>query len=301
MAFLKELMNLQMTCFSHDELEEMIQWYILQRGDAKETGNGMITHYYDENRHLHFFHYLETNDENLEAGIWRVDVHFDTGRTSDTVVALEKDLDVYVSSEDDRFDTALPVNWKIGEKVIPVLVEMANKNDLRDVKAGEPIPANINMFAFDADIINTKKDYNAKKKLVGDLPEIGDFLPTGLIYSALTAEDADKRDKDFEAMLQALVQDYRIMPFSFSQGIFKIKSFEKVNMGQYTTLYDIVVDCEGQELHVIAPVYLSALKNLKKGRYLDVSGMLTGMILPEEDLRHKQGEKNNLLQFKPAN
>ena len=154
----------------------------------------------------------------MEAGIWRVDVHFDTGRASDTVVALEKDLDVYVSSEDDRFDTALPVNWKIGEKVIPVLVEMANKNDLRDVKAGEPIPANINMFAFDADIINTKKDYNAKKKLVGDLPEIGDFLPTGLIYSALTAEDADKRDKDFEQMLQALVQDYRIMPFSFSQG-----------------------------------------------------------------------------------
>jgi len=37
MAFLKELMNLQMTCFNHDELEEMMQWYILQRGDAKET------------------------------------------------------------------------------------------------------------------------------------------------------------------------------------------------------------------------------------------------------------------------
>ncbi len=300
MAFLKELMNLQMTCFSHDELEEMMQWYILQRGDAKETGNGMITHYFDENRHLHFFHYLETKDENMEDGIWRVDVHYDSGRDSDSVVALEKDLDHYISSEDDRFDTVLPVTWKLGEKLVPVLLETANKNDLRNVSAGETIAANINMFAFDVDIINTKKDYNTKKKNT-DLPEIGDFLPTGLIYSAMVAEDKEKRDTEFEKMLQMLVQDYRIMPFTFSQGIFKIKSFEKVETGAMTSLYDIVVDCEGQDLHVIAPVYLSALKNLKKGRYLDVSGMLMGMILPEEDIRHKQDDKNNLLQFKPAN
>ena len=298
MAFLKELMNLQMTCFSHDELEEMMQWYILQRGDAKETGNGMITHYFDENRHLHFFHYLETKDENMEDGIWRVDVHYDSGRDSDSVIALEKDLDNYISSEDDRFDTVLPVTWKLGEKLVPVLLETANKNDLRNVSAGETIAANINMFAFDVNIINTKKDYNTKKKNA-DLPEIGDFLPTGLIYSAMVAED--KRDTEFEKMLQMLVQDYRIMPFTFSQGIFKIKSFEKVETGAMTSLYDIVVDCEGQDLHVIAPVYLSALKNLKKGRYLDVSGMLMGMILPEEDIRHKQDDKNNLLQFKPAN
>lgn len=300
MAFLKELMNLQMTCFSHDELEEMMQWYILQRGDAKETGNGMITHYFDENRHLHFFHYLETKDENMEDGIWRVDVHYDSGRDSDSVIALEKDLDHYISSEDDRFDTVLPVTWKLGEKLVPVLLETANKNDLRNVSAGETIAANINMFAFDVDIINTKKDYNTKKKNT-DLPEIGDFLPTGLIYSAMVAEDKEKRDTEFEKMLQMLVQDYRIMPFTFSQGIFKIKSFEKVETGAMTSLYDIVVDCEGQDLHVIAPVYLSALKNLKKGRYLDVSGMLMGMILPEEDIRHKQDDKNNLLQFKPAN
>ena len=300
MAFLKELMNLQMTCFSHDELEEMIQWYILQRGDAKETGNGMSTHYFDADRQLHFFHYLETNDDNLESGIWRVDVHFDTGRNSDTIIVLEKDAEHYISSEDDRFDTVLPANWKLGDKVLPVLIEMANKNDLGDVKAGEPIAANINLFAFDVEIINTKKDYNAKKKLAGDLSEIGAFLPTGLIYSAMTAENADNRDKDFEAMLQAIVQDYRIMPFTFSQGIFKIKSFEEVNMGALTTLYDILVDCEGQELHVITPSFLPALKNLKKGRYLDVTGILTGMILPEEDLRHKQSEKNNLLQFKPV-
>lgn len=300
MAFLKELMNLQMTCFSHDELEEMMQWYILQRGDAKETGNGMITHYFDENHHLHFFHYLETKDENMEDGIWRVDVHYDSGRDSDSVIALEKDLDNYISSEDDRFDTVLPVTWKLGEKLVPVLLETANKNDLRNVSAGETIAANINMFAFDVNIINTKKDYNTKKKNT-DLPEIGDFLPTGLIYSAMVAEDKEKRDTEFEKMLQMLVQDYRIMPFTFSQGIFKIKSFEKVETGAMTSLYDIVVDCEGQDLHVIAPVYLSALKNLKKGRYLDVSGMLMGMILPEEDIRHKQDDKNNLLQFKPAN
>lgn len=300
MAFLKELMNLQMTCFSHDELEEMMQWYILQRGDAKETGNGMITHYFDENRHLHFFHYLETKDENMEDGIWRVDVHYDSGRDSDSVIALEKDLDNYISSEDDRFDTVLPVTWKLGEKLVPVLLETANKNDLRNVSAGETIAANINMFAFDVNIINTKKDYNTRKKNA-DLPEIGDFLPTGLIYSAMVAEDKEKRDTEFEKMLQMLVQDYRIMPFTFSQGIFKIKSFEKVETGAMTSLYDIVVDCEGQDLHVIAPVYLSALKNLKKGRYLDVSGMLMGMILPEEDIRHKQDDKNNLLQFKPAN
>ena len=300
MAFLKELMNLQMTCFSHDELEEMMQWYILQRGDAKETGNGMITHYFDENRHLHFFHYLETKDENMEDGIWRVDVHYDSGRDSDSVIALEKDLDNYISSEDDRFDTVLPVTWKLGEKLVPVLLETANKNDLRNVSAGETIAANINMFAFDVNIINTKKDYNTKKKNA-DLPEIGDFLPTGLIYSDMVAEDKEKRDTEFEKMLQMLVQDYRIMPFTFSQGIFKIKSFEKVETGAMTSLYDIVVDCEGQDLHVIAPVYLSALKNLKKGRYLDVSGMLMGMILPEEDIRHKQDDKNNLLQFKPAN
>ena len=300
MAFLKELMNLQMTCFSHDELEEMMQWYILQRGDAKETGNGMITHYFDENRHLHFFHYLETKDENMEDGIWRVDVHYDSGRDSDSVIALEKDLDNYISSEDDRFDTVLPVTCKLGEKLVPVLLETANKNDLRNVSAGETIAANINMFAFDVNIINTKKDYNTKKKNA-DLPEIGDFLPTGLIYSAMVAEDKEKRDTEFEKMLQMLVQDYRIMPFTFSQGIFKIKSFEKVETGAMTSLYDIVVDCEGQDLHVIAPVYLSALKNLKKGRYLDVSGMLMGMILPEEDIRHKQDDKNNLLQFKPAN
>lgn len=300
MAFLKELMNLQMTCFNHDELEEMIQWYVLQRGDAKETGNGMITHYYDDARHLHFFHYLETQDGNMESGIWRVDVHFDTGRSGDNVVTLEHDIDAYIASEDARFDTTLPATWKIGEKNVPVLLEMANKNDLRDVKAGEPIACNMAFYAFDADIINTKKDYNSKKKLT-KLPDIGTFLPSGLLYSALTNEDADKRDPEFEKMMQMLVHDYRIMPFSFAQGIFKIKSFEKVDMGQYTNLYDIVVDCEGQEVHVIVPEYYSTMKNLKKGRYLDVSGMMMAMVLPEEDIRHKQDDKSNLLQFKSAN
>lgn len=300
MAFLKELMNLQMTCFTHDELEEMIQWYILQRGDAKETKNGMITHYYDENRKLHFFHYLETQDADMENGSWRIDVHYDSGRAGDSVIMLEHDLDDYIASEDDRFDTALPVVWKLGEKSIPVLVETANKNDLRDIKAGEPIACNINFYAFDADIINTKKDYNTRKK-TASLPDIGTFLPSGLLYSALTAENKDKRDPEFEQMLQMLVQDYRIMPFSFSQGIFKIKSYELVDMGQYTQLYDIVVDCEGQGLHVLMPPYYPAADKLKKGRYLDVSGMLTGMILPEEDIRHKQENKSNLLQFKSVN
>lgn len=300
MAFLKELMNLQLTCFDHDELEEMIQWYILQRGDAKDTKNGMITHYYDEKRHLHYFHYLETHNESMEDGVWRVDVHFDSGRESDSIITLERDMDAFVNTEDARFDTTLPANWKLGDKVLPVLVEMANKNDIKDVKAGEPIACNLNFFAFDARIINTKKEYNTLKKEV-DAPEIGSFMPTGLIYSALSMEDTTKRNKEFEEMLQRLVKDFRIMPFTFSQGIFKIKSFEKVDMGQFTNLYDIVVDCEGQDLHIIAPEYLSALTNLKKGRYLDVSGMLTGMVLPEEDIRHQQDEKNNLLQFKPVN
>ena len=66
-------------------------------------------------------------------------------------------------------------------------------------------------------------------------------------------------------------------------------------------LYDIVVDCEGEDLHVVAPSYMSALKDLKKGRYLNVSGFLTGMILPEEDIRKQDGENSNLLQFKKAN
>ena len=88
MAFLKELMNLQLSCFNHDELEEMMQWYILQRGDAKETGNGMSTHYYDADKHMHFFHYFEPNGDSNENGTWRIDVHFDTGRDSDGIIAL---------------------------------------------------------------------------------------------------------------------------------------------------------------------------------------------------------------------
>lgn len=300
MAFVKDLMNLQLSCFNHDELEEMVQWYILQRGDAKENGNGMTTHYYDPDKHMHFFHYLETKNDSNEDGIWRIDVHFDTGRSGDGVVTLEKDVDAYLATEDDRFNTALPVMWKLGEKLIPVLMETANKNDIRNVAAGQPIAANINMYAFNVNIINTKKDYNSKKKEV-DLPEIGSFIPTGLMYSAMLNESADKRNPEFEAMMQGLVEDYRIVPFSFSQGIFKIKSFDKIELGGMASVFDIVVDCEGQELHVIAPTYLPALANLKKGRYLDVSGMLTGMILPEEDIRHEPTEKNNLLQFKKAN
>ena len=204
------------------------------------------------------------------------------------------------ATEDDRFDTALPAMWKVGEKVVPVLLETANKNDIRNASAGEPIPANINMYAFDVDIISTKKDYNNKKKDI-ELPEIGTFVPTGLMYSAMLSENAENRNPEFEQMMQSLVQDYRIVPFSFSQGIFKIKSFENIALGGMASVFDIVVDCEGQDLHVLAPSYLTALKNLKKGRYLDVSGMLTAMILPEEDIRHKQDAKNNLIQFNKAN
>ena len=300
MAFLKELMNLQLSCFNHDELEEMMQWYILQRGAAKETGNGMSTHYYDADKHMHFFHYFEPNGDSNENGTWRIDVHFDTGRDSDGTIALEKDFDTYVATEDDRFDTALPAMWKVGKKVVPVLLETANKNDIRNASAGEPIPANINMYAFDVDIISTKKDYNNKKKEI-ELPEIGTFVPTGLMYSAMLSENVENRNSEFEQMMQNLVQDYRIVPFSFSQGIFKIKSFENIALGGMASVFDIVVDCEGQDLHVLAPRYLTALKNLKKGRYLDVSGMLTAMILPEEDIRHKQDAKNNLIQFNKAN
>lgn len=298
MAFLKELMNLQLSCFGHDELEEMMQWYILQRGSAKETEYGMTTHYFDKDRHLHYFHYLETKGDNQEDGLWRVDCHYDTGDNS--VVALQNDLEELLGSEDGRFDTAVPAVWKVGEKMLPILMETANKNDLKNVEKGAPVAVNLNMFPIHVDIIHTKKDYNKLAKEAA-MPEVGAFVPAGLLYSAMLEEGKGERDPQFEAMLQTITQEYRIVPFSFAQGVFKIKSFDLVKLGGMDELYDIVVDCEGEDLHVVAPSYMSALKDLKKGRYLNVSGFLTGMILPEEDIRKQDGENSNLLQFKKAN
>lgn len=297
MAFFKELTNLNTSCFNHDELEEMMQWYVIQRGDGKDAPNGMTTHFFDAERHLHWFHYLETEEGNEESGSWRMDVHFDSGKESDTLIQLEQSSDVYLQTEDNRFDTSLPAVWIHDEEKTPVVLEVANKNDLKGQGAGENIAVNLNMFAYNVEIIHTKKDYNNRAKTVS-LPKIGEFIPAGLVYSMVTSKDADKRDPQFEALLQEVVQHYRVNPLTFANGIFKIKSFEQVATGEMTYLYKVVVDCQGADLCIVVPPFHAALKDLKKGRYIYVNGVMNAMILPEEDIRHKQDKKNNLLQFK---
>lgn len=299
MAFLKELTNLNTSCFNQDELEEMMQWYVIQRGDGKNAPHGMITHFYDAERAFHWFHYLETEDGNEENGSWRMDVHFDSGRESDAFIQIEQAGDTYLQTEDDRFDTSLPAVWVHGSEKTPVVLEVANKNDLKDQNAGENIAVNLNMFAYNIDIIHTKKEYAARSK-TSALPKIGEFIPAGLLYSMVTSKDAEQRDLQFEALLQDVVKNYRVNPVTFANGIFKIKNFEQIATGEMTYLYDVTVDCQGTDLHIIVPPFHTALKDLKKGRYLYVNGMMTAMVLPEEDLRHKQDSKNNLLQFKPV-
>lgn len=211
MAFLTELTNLNASCFTYDEIEEMMQWFVIQRGDAKKTDAGMITHFFDQNRRLHWFHYLEAENDQIENGSWRMDVHYDSGKESDSFIQLEKASENYLHTSETRFDTLLPVTWKLGDVAQPILLEVANKNDLAKVESGQTIRANINFFAIDAEVIRTKKDYQSKKKQV-ELPEIGQLATSGLMYSLLLQNNPEKRDAEFEALLQEVMESSALYP-----------------------------------------------------------------------------------------
>lgn len=302
MAFIEELTNFNLTSFDRDQAEEMIQWYIMQHGSSKNSGHGMLTHFldkkFDNDCRFHWFYYLELEEGKEDQGSWRIDMHYDCGKDSDVLLVNQEDPEHFLDDENKRFDSSLPVIWHQGENELPVIVELANKNDAGVYNEGR-FMANINMFAFAIDVIHTKKDYNALKK-TRDLPPIGEFVPSGLVYSVNTAQKDAQRDEQMDDLLRQIADHFRINPFSLSDGIFKIRNITNVQAGPSCFFYDITVDCSGGSLHVLVPSLYENTDDLKKGRYLHVSGFLSGMVLPEEDIRYEEKEKSNLVQFKSA-
>lgn len=302
MAFIEELTNFNLTSFDRDQAEEMMQWYIMQHGSEKNSGHGMLTHYLDKKFNnggrFHWFWYLEMEDNNSEEGSWRIDMHYDCGKEADVLLENQMDPEHFLDKEEDRFDTSLPVIWHQGEKSLPVIVDLANKSDACSYSNGR-FMANINMFAYAINVIHTKKDYNALKKK-NDMPPIGEFIPTGVMYSFATSQEGSERNKDLDAFLSHIAQKRQMNPFSLADGIFKIRNINEVHTGENSCFIDITVDCEGSGLHVLVPDYYDGVQDLKKGRYLHVNGFLSGMVLPEEDIRFEESKKTNLLHFKPA-
>jgi hypothetical protein len=302
MAFIEELTNFNLTTFDRDQVEEMMQWYIMQHGSAKNPGRGMLTHYLDKkfnnDRRFHWFYYLEMAEGKEDEGSWRIDMHYDCGKEADVLLVNQQDPEHFLDDEDSRFDSSLPVIWHQGQQELPVIVDLANKNDAGVYNEGR-FMANLNMMAFAIDVIHTKKDYNALKKN-HELPPIGEFVPTGLVYSVSTAEKDAQRDPQMDDFMRYIAANYRINPMSLSDGIFKIRNIESVEAGPSCFFYDITVDCADAGLHVLVPSLYENTEDLKKGRYLHVSGFLSGMVLPEEDIRFEEKERSNLVQFKPA-
>ncbi|MDU1028877.1 MAG: hypothetical protein E7A50_05225 [Clostridiales bacterium] len=308
MALLTDVATLSLSCFNQDEIEDMLQWHVLQNGNFIDTTYGTYTHLHNTARHMHFFHYLE--DDGNDAGNeekdvpWRLDLHVDTGKKGNIRATLDPQIveDIF-ASVDNRFNNLVPILAKFEEsgakEGTALLVDFVNKNMLPADAKGSEFEMNLNVSVLDIDFFESRAGWIEKEGLSPDqVDETPGVFPLGMVINQMMQDDeAEEVDEQAIGLMRYAAQDLRINPLGLMNINGVVESVEDIHLGNNVYNYILGVKTDLGVFYAVVPERFVQVEEVTAGNYVALIGFFSGIYIGEPE---KQGKKENVVPFAPV-
>lgn len=288
MAFLTDVATLSLTCFNRNEIEDMMQWHVLQGGNFIDTAKGTYAHLHDPARRLHFFHYLE--DDGQEAGPeqkdvpWRLDLHADTGKAGNVQVSIAEDIKKdMVASQDARFNNLTPVLLPVEgrEEPVTILVDLINKNMIP--AADQVIDLNLNVSVLDMQFFANREDWVSQAGLSPDqAKEAPDMFPLGIAVNRMMQEkDTENMDDQAVALMRYAAEDLAINPIGLMNMNGTVESVEQIHLGNGLYNYLLALKTDLGVFRTVVPERFIQVEEVSEGNYITLIGFFSGIYIGE--------------------
>ncbi len=302
MALNIPLTTMALTCFNRDEIEDMLQWRVLQDGQFLDVAHGTYTHLYEQERRMHWFHYLEDEEGNEKTDAsWRLDLHYEAGAEAVRNARLEDSLNwsLQVSDQDNRFHPPVPVVLKHNDQDVHLVVELVNKNMMPEtISSQDTFELSINFIPLNFELFPSLDDMiGSMQHEIENVPEIPNIFPMGLLLDQMMASE-EGLDEDMQTYIQNIVAAERINPVLLTHIAAPIVKVEEIPLGNSASVYDVTLQTEAGEFHMpISNIYPEA-QDLEAGLYIYVTGFFSAMYMSD----FKQAPpKENVIPFNVLN
>ncbi len=301
MALLTSLATLSLSCFDRDEIEEMLQWRVLQEGDFVDVAHGTYAHFYDQPRRMHWLHYLEDeHSENPEDAVWRLDLHYEGGEDAFYTVSCDVDLEAQFATQDARFSLTMPLVYEYNGEKIGILVDMVNKNMMDPKKHSEgPFDVSMNFNVLDIELFPDRNAWQVAAKAASDAQgEVRDLMPLGLVAEQVLSK-GEKLDDELIGFLKYVADFIRINPIELMNLVGTVQDVEQIPLGNDIDLYDITLATDCGVFHLPIPESVVEVNDIEPGIFLSTVGFFSAMFLNEagDSDGKKDGEKENVIPF----
>lgn len=277
MALLTNQATLSFSCFDRDELEQMLQWRVIQEGTFVEVKHGVYAHLYDQARRMHWLHYMEDEEgEGEEEGArsWRLDLHMEAGRYT---ARFDLPLEDFFVDSDARFSLTTPMLLVNDGEDLPILVELVNKNMLDGhKKTDEAFDLNLNFSVLELDTFASRQEWQAQ--VPPEQEGMSDIFPLGLAVEEMM-RDGQKIEDEVIAFFKHIAEDLRINPIQLTNLSGVVQKVDVVPLGHNIVYYDVTVETSAGTFRLPVPETFLESGDLEEGVFISTLGFFSGLYL----------------------
>lgn len=278
MALLTDLATLKFSCFNRDEIEMMLQWRTLQKGDFVDVEHGTYGHLYERERRMHWLYYVEDQKENEQEMLWRLDLHYDAGQEACYKASIDHPLEDYFKDTEARFNLTMPVVLK-GSEDMPILVEMVNKNMLDNrYELGSEFELNMNFSVVDLELFSSRKEWQAGLPEQEANAEIKEVMPFGVMVDQMRI-NGEKISDDVIQLFKNVMTEIRINPVELVNMVGEVIKVDEINLGNDVMLYDLTVKNNCGQFHMPVPSVFIEAEDIEPGVFVSALGFFSALYL----------------------
>lgn len=297
MALLTSLATLSLSCFDRDEIEEMLQWRVLQEGDFVDVAHGTYAHFYDQPRRMHWLHYLEDeHSDKPEDAVWRLDLHYEGGKDAFYTVSCDVDLEEQFATQDARFSLTMPLVYEYNGEKIGILVDMVNKNMMDPKKHSTgSFDVSMNFNVLDIELFPDRDAWQTAAQAASKIQkESRDLMPLGLLAEQVLSK-GEKLDDELIGFLKYVAEVIRVNPIELMNLVGTVQEVEQIPLGNDIDLYDVTLSTDCGVFHLPIPESVVEVNDIEPGIFLSTVGFFSAMFLNEAG--DTNGEKENVIPF----
>lgn len=277
MALLTNQATLAYACFDRDELEQMLQWRVIQEGTFVEVKHGVYAHLYDQARRMHWLHYMEDEErEGEDEGVrsWRLDLHIDAGRYT---ARFDVPLEDFFADSDARFSLTTPMLLAGDGEDLPILVELVNKNMIDGRKeTNEAFDINLSFSVLEMDVFASRQEWQTQ--VSPDQEGMTDLFPIGLAVEEMM-RDGEHVEDEVIGIFKHIAEDLRINPIQVCNLAGVVQKVDVVPLGNNIVYYDVTVETSAGSFRLPVPEVFLEAGDLEPGVFISTLGFFSGLYL----------------------
>lgn len=293
MAFISSQATLSYSCFTRDELEQMLLWRVMQEGNFMEVKHGAYAHLYDANRRMHWLQYIEDiegEEESSESDAnWRLDLHIDGGRYT---VRCDVPLEPFFADVDARFSNATPILFNGKDFEFPLIVELVNKNMLDEKRhSEEPFDINMSFAILDLTLFANRQEWIASLAESGEIEEPPEVMQLGMVVEQ-SMREGEEPDEDVISVMKGVAEEFNLNPITLVNLAGTVTNVGSIDVGNDILNYDVTLETHVGEFRVIVPESFIEADDIEPGVFLSTMGFFSALYLNDASDRNE-----NVVQF----